>query len=53
MIKFVDDVVPIGVVAAADILTNEKMPTWNRPFGLVLSAAGCGRASLTTSSLYR
>jgi hypothetical protein len=40
MIRFVEDVVPIGIVAAADILTTEKQPAWNRPIGLALSAAG-------------
>jgi hypothetical protein len=40
MIKFVEDVVPIGVVAAADIITSERQPAWNRPLGIALSAAG-------------
>jgi len=40
MIKFVEDVVPIGVVAAADIITTEKQPTWNRPLGIGLALAG-------------
>jgi hypothetical protein len=40
MIKFVEDVVPIGVVAAADIITVEKQPSWNRPLGIGLAAAG-------------
>jgi len=40
MIKFVEDVVPIGVVAAADIITTEKQPTWNRPLGIGLALGG-------------
>lgn len=40
MIKFVEDVVPIGVVAAADIFTTEKQPTWNRPLGIGLALGG-------------
>jgi hypothetical protein len=40
MIRIVEDVVPVGVVAAADIITSEKQPTWNRPLGIGLAVAG-------------
>jgi len=40
MIKWVEDLVPVGLVAAADIATDEMKPTWNRPVGIGLALAG-------------
>lgn len=40
MIRWVEDLVPVGLVAAADIATDEMKPTWNRPVGIGLAAAG-------------
>lgn len=40
MIKWTDDLVPPAIVAAADILTTEQKPTWNRPVGIGMAIAG-------------
>jgi len=39
-IRWTEDLGAPAVVALADILTDEKKPTWNRPVGIGLAAAG-------------
>jgi len=40
MIRWVEDLGAPALVAAADIATDELKPTWNRPVGIGLAAAG-------------
>jgi len=40
MIRWSSDVGAPAVVAAVDVLTSEKKPTWNKPVGIGLSALG-------------
>jgi len=35
-----DDVIAPAIVTAADIITSDYKPTWNRPIGIGLAAAG-------------
>jgi len=40
MIRWVEDLGAPALVAAADIVTDEMKPTWNRPLGIGIAAAG-------------